>query len=44
MRHEHGEQAVLRGDKWRTRFVTDNRPGPEYDARDMMRQIAEGTW
>ena len=30
---------------WQTRCVTDrNKYGPEYKARDLMRQIAEGTW
>ena len=38
-------QAVVEDGKWRTRYVTDpNRPGPEYDARLMMAEIARGTW
>ncbi|MFO1023273.1 MAG: vitamin B12-dependent ribonucleotide reductase [Planctomycetales bacterium] len=38
-------QAVVDGGKWKTRWVTDKtKSGPEYEARDMMRQMAEGTW
>ncbi|MBI3866533.1 MAG: vitamin B12-dependent ribonucleotide reductase [Planctomycetia bacterium] len=37
-------QAVHDDGTWRTRFVTDKRPGPEYKARMMMREMAEGTW
>lgn len=38
-------QAVVDDGTWHTRFVTDkNVAGPEYKARYMMRQMAEGTW
>jgi len=38
-------QAVVDGRKWETRWVTDhNRKGPEYEARYLFREIAEGTW
>jgi ribonucleoside-diphosphate reductase alpha chain len=38
-------QAVLADGTWKTHWVTDpQRPGPEYRARDLMRQMAEGTW
>jgi ribonucleoside-diphosphate reductase alpha chain len=38
-------QAVHDDATWRTHWVTEpSRPGPEYKARYLMRQIAEGTW
>ena len=37
-------QAATHDGTWTTRYVTDNQPGPSYKARDMMRQMAEGTW
>ncbi len=38
-------QAVEHDQPWRTRFVTDpSKPGPEYPARELMNEIAEGTW
>ncbi|MFN0199273.1 MAG: vitamin B12-dependent ribonucleotide reductase [Planctomycetaceae bacterium] len=37
--------AVADGRKWRTHWVTNtSTPGPEYDARYLMKEIAEGTW
>ena len=38
-------QAVQVDAKWQTHWVTDeNQPGPEYDARHVLREMAEGTW
>ncbi|MBI1346025.1 vitamin B12-dependent ribonucleotide reductase [bacterium] len=38
-------RAVETNGKWKTRWVTDaNREGPTYDARYVMRQMAEGAW
>ena len=38
-------QAATSNGMWRTHFVTEkNRPGPEYKAGEMLREIAEGTW
>ena len=38
-------QAAAADRPWRTHYVTDaNHPGPEYQARRLMREIAEGTW
>jgi len=38
-------QAVESGGDWTTHWVTDeNHPGPSYPAREVMREIAEGTW
>ena len=38
-------QAVENGDDWTTHWVTDpNREGPAFQAVDMMREIAQGTW
>ena len=38
-------QAAVDGDRWRTRWVTQNdQTADEYDAQDLLRQIAEGTW
>ena len=38
-------QAVLDDADWQTRWVTDpDRPGPTYKARELLRQVAEGTW
>jgi ribonucleoside-diphosphate reductase alpha chain len=38
-------RAVEAGQKWRTHWVTDpTRPGPEYEARFLFRQMAEGAW
>ena len=38
-------QAVGSDDEWTTHWVTDqSQPGPTYQARDLMRDIAEGTW
>ncbi|MEX2285894.1 MAG: vitamin B12-dependent ribonucleotide reductase [Planctomycetaceae bacterium] len=38
-------QAAVDGRKWATRWVTNpNIPGPTYQAKDMLREIAHGTW
>ena len=37
-------RAVLDDGEWRTRAVTDGAVVDTYKARDLMRQIAEGTW
>lgn len=38
-------QAVVEGRKWKTHWVTDPaKAGPEYDAKYLLRQMAEGTW
>src|SRR4029077_17425927 len=38
-------QAAASNGTWRTHFVTEkNRPGPEYKAGEMLREIAKGTW
>ncbi|HLQ44339.1 MAG TPA: vitamin B12-dependent ribonucleotide reductase, partial [Planctomycetaceae bacterium] len=38
-------QAAIEGKKWRTHWVTDpNRSGPEYDAKEMLHEMAAGTW
>jgi ribonucleoside-diphosphate reductase alpha chain len=38
-------QAVADDGKWQTHWVTDkDTPGPEYDARYLMHEIAGGTW
>ena len=38
-------QSAVDGRKWRTHWVTDpNVAGPEHDGKQMLRQIAEGTW
>ena len=38
-------QAVAGDEKWQTHWVTDeNIPGPEYDARYLMHEMAAGTW
>ena len=37
-------RAVLDDGEWQTRAVRDGAPMDTYKARDMMRQIAEGTW
>ncbi|MEX0728960.1 MAG: vitamin B12-dependent ribonucleotide reductase, partial [Planctomycetaceae bacterium] len=38
-------EAVADGKKWKTHWVTNAKTaGPEYDARYMMKEIAEGTW
>ncbi len=38
-------RAVEEDGEWATHWVTDpSREGPKYPARDMMRDIAEGTW
>jgi ribonucleoside-diphosphate reductase alpha chain len=38
-------QAAEDGRKWRTHWVTNPKTvGPEYDAKFLLRQIAEGTW
>ena len=36
--------AVLAGGKWHTRFVTSGEVAKEYDAQDLMRQIAQAAW
>ena len=37
--------AATNGKKWQTHWVTDkNQPGPEYEAKDVLRAMAEGTW
>jgi ribonucleoside-diphosphate reductase alpha chain len=38
-------QAVVDDGKWQTHWVTDPaKKGPEYDARYVIREMAEGTW
>lgn len=38
-------QAVEGGRKWQTRWVTDShQAGPEFDARYLLHEIAQGTW
>ena len=38
-------RAVEEGKKWKTRWVTDpSKNGPEYDAKFLLRQMAEGAW
>ena len=37
-------RAVLDDGEWQTRAVRDGAPMDTYKARDLMRQIAEGTW
>src|SRR5258705_2561096 len=37
-------RAVLDDDEWQTHAVTDRRVMDTYKARDLMHQIAEGTW
>src|SRR4051812_4504963 len=37
-------QAVDRGGKWHTLARTNGQPIDEYDARDLMRQLAEAAW
>jgi len=38
-------QAAVDGDRWQTRWVTQNdQTADEYDAQDLLRKIAEGTW
>jgi ribonucleoside-diphosphate reductase alpha chain len=37
-------RAVLDDDEWQTHAVTDKRVMDTYKARDLMHQIAEGTW
>jgi ribonucleoside-diphosphate reductase alpha chain len=38
-------QNAVEGRKWRTHWVTNPKTaGPEYDAKYLLRQIAEGTW
>src|SRR6476620_4960440 len=37
-------RAVLDDGEWTTKAVLDGRPMGTYKARDLMRQIAEGTW
>jgi len=38
-------QAVLEDDDWHTHWVTNRQhEGPTYKAREMLRQMAEGTW
>jgi len=37
-------RAVLDDAEWTTRSVVDGKPMDTYKARDLMRQIAEGTW
>ena len=38
-------QAAVDGDKWQTHYVTDQTiPGPEYEAGDLLNDIADGTW
>ncbi len=37
--------AVANDGMWKTHWVTDpKKAGPEYNARDLMRKMAEGTW
>ncbi len=38
-------QSAIDGDKWQTHWVTDpQQAGPEYEAKDLLRGMAEGTW
>ena len=38
-------RAVDEGKKWKTRWVTDaTKSGPEYEAKYILRQMAEGAW
>lgn len=38
-------QAAAADRPWKTHYVTDkNHPGPEYQAKYLLREIAEGTW
>ena len=37
-------RAVLDDGEWTTKAVQDGAPMETYKARDLMRQIAEGTW
>ncbi len=38
-------RSVEEGRKWKTRWVTDpTKNGPEYDAKYVLRQMAEGAW
>jgi len=38
-------RAAEEGKKWKTRWVTDNNKfGPEYDAKYVLRQMSEGAW
>ncbi|MDA0834703.1 MAG: vitamin B12-dependent ribonucleotide reductase [Planctomycetota bacterium] len=38
-------EAVADGKKWKTHWVTNAKTdGPEYDARYLMKEMAEGTW
>ena len=38
-------RAVEENKKWKTRWVTDpSKNGPEYDAKFLLRQMAEGAW
>lgn len=38
-------RSVEEGKKWKTRWVTDpSKNGPEYDAKYILRQMAEGAW
>jgi ribonucleoside-diphosphate reductase alpha chain len=37
-------RAVISGGKWQTRYVTTGQVAQEYDARDLMRQIAQAAW
>jgi len=37
-------QASLEGKKWQTRFRTTNEVSETYEARDLMKQIAEAAW
>lgn len=38
-------RASIEGGKWQTHWVTDpNKTGPEYEATDLLRKMAEGTW
>ncbi len=37
-------RAVISGGRWQTRYVTTGQVAQEYDARDLMRQIAQAAW
>ena len=37
-------ETLEKGGTWKTRFVTDNSPGPEYDAKELMTRMAECAW
>jgi ribonucleoside-diphosphate reductase alpha chain len=36
--------AVRRGEKWKTKFITSGGDGPVYDAKELLRRMAECAW